>query len=116
MRARLLAQYPACQSLWHPPSCADHPRLSAPPRLLAAAAQNALVQALQTLALLGNDAGTGGVPPPPAQVAPQPAVDLNNLAALLQLESAAAANAQLGASARPQVGTAAARARTGVGQ
>lgn len=51
------------------------------------------MQALQTLALLGD--GASAAPPAPA-----PALDLSNLAALLSLENAGAA---LGAAARPQV-------------
>lgn len=69
------------------------------------AAQSALVQALQTLALLGDGAPAG--PAAPASMAAHtPPVDLNNLAALLSLENAAGAGpAQL--QARPQVGHAA---------
>ncbi|EFN50834.1 expressed protein [Chlorella variabilis] len=64
------------------------------------AAQSALVQALQTLALLGDGAPAG--PAAPASMAAHtPPVDLNNLAALLSLENAAGAGpAQL--QARPQ--------------
>lgn len=50
------------------------------------AAQNALVQALQTLALV-NGASANGTATPPAS-GPAPALDLNNLAALLALDSA----------------------------
>ena len=61
------------------------------------AAQSALVQALQTLALLEP---AGGAPPlaVPQAPAPAPAVDLSELAALLSLQESAAA-----AQARPQV-------------
>ena len=52
------------------------------------AAQSALVQALQTLALLGDGAAAAPGSQPP--LAPTPAVDLNNLAALLSLEGGAA--------------------------
>eukprot|EP00887_Chlorella_sp_A99_P007211 scaffold2.g7211.t1 len=65
------------------------------------AAQNALVQALQTLALVNNNAAGGA--PPPAGAGPssagsgspplggaQPALDINNLAALLALEGSGA--------------------------
>ncbi|KAL4420684.1 hypothetical protein ABPG75_010340 [Micractinium tetrahymenae] len=63
------------------------------------AAQSALVQALQTLALLGDGPGAPPAPLAPQAPAPAAALDLSNLAALLSLENA---GAQLGASTRPQ--------------
>ena len=76
------------------------------------AAQNALVQALQTLALVNNSNNSAGSLQPAAAQAPQssagqPALDLNNLAALLALESTTAGMRT--APPQPQVGRAAVR-------
>ncbi|PSC71688.1 RNA-binding Musashi-like protein 1 isoform B [Micractinium conductrix] len=63
------------------------------------AAQSALAQALQTLALLGNDGAAAAAPMAPAI---QPAMDLSNLAALLSLEASGAQLNAAAAAVRPQ--------------
>ena len=79
---------------------APSPTLPPPPFLDFAAAQSALAQALQTLALLGNDGAAAAAPMAPAI---QPAMDLSNLAALLSLEASGAQLNAAAAAVRPQV-------------